>query len=263
MILDLILILLVIILSCLFCMNDKSNKSNHQYCKLSHIVIGLTVIVFYKLVRYYNIKKEIKNINNSIDNSIDNNIISKEKFTVEQSINDFITNNTDVIVNQDPNTLSESMIKNYTNTINALVSKIGELNDNQAQQDDKSNLPKTITNIDTIGLENQQAFQELQIDYLSKQIQNAQDVINQNTVSSNAINYKPIKLYSSCVANANGTMTAEEPVKDSFINNSLKPLESVQNSNGGQQILNTSSQKTNNPQSNIDMTSLLQKLLSK
>jgi uncharacterized coiled-coil protein SlyX len=259
MILDLILILLVIILSCLFCMNDKSNKSNHQYCKLSHIVIGLTVIVFYKLVRYYNIKKEIKNINNSIDN----NIISKEKFTVEQSINDFITNNTDVIVNQDPNTLSESIINNYTDTINALVTKIGELNDNQAQQDDKSNLPKTITNIDTIGLENQQAFQELQIDYLSKQIQNAQDVINQNTVSSNAINYKPIKLYSSCVANANGTMTAEEPVKDSFINNSLKPLESVQNSNGGQQILNTSSQKTNNPKSNIDMTSLLQKILSK
>jgi uncharacterized coiled-coil protein SlyX len=260
MILDLIVILLVIILSCLFCMNDKSNKVNTsiQYCKLSHIVIGLTVIVFYKLVRYYKIQKEIKKIDN-----IKSNIINTEKFTVEQSINDFIANTTDIIVNQDEKTLSDSMIKKYTDTINNLTTQIRKLNDTQIAQNDKSNNPQAITNIDTIGLENQQAFQELQIDYLSKQIQSAQDVINQNTVSSNAINYKPIKLYSSCVANANGTMTAEQPVKDSFINNSLNPLQSVQNSNGAQQILNTSSQSSSNSQSNLDLTSLLHKLLSK
>lgn len=261
MILDLILILLVIILSCLFCMNDKSNKantSNHQYCKLSHIVIGLTVIVFYKLVRYYKIKKEIKKIDNT-----NLNMINTEKFTVEQSINDFISNTTDVIVNQDEKTLSDSMMKKYTETINNLTSQIKKLNDTQLAQNDKSNNPQALTNIDTIGLENQQAFQELQIDYLSKQIQSAQDVINQNTVSSNAINYKPIKLYSSCVANANGTMTSEQPIKDSFINNSLNPLQSVQNSNGARQILNTSSQSSSNSQSNLDLTSLLHKLLSK
>ena len=258
MILDLIVILLVIILSCLFCMNDKSNKattSNHQYCKLSHIVIGLTVIVFYKLVRYYKIKKEIKKIDNSKPN-----LINTEKFTVEQSINDFISNTTDVIVNQDEKTLSDATIQKYTSTINDLTAQIKKLNDTQASQNDKSNNPQAITNIDTIGLENQQAFQELQIDYLSKQIQSAQDVINQNTVSSNAINYKPIKLYSSCVANANGTMTSEQPVKDKFINNSLNPLESVQNSKDGQQILNTSSQ---NSQGSLDLPSLLHKLLSK
>ena len=102
MILDLIVILLVIILSFLFCMNEKSNtsnKSNNQYCKLSHIVIGLTVIVFYKLVRYYKINKEVKNINNK----------KIERFTVDQSINDFISNTTDVIVNQDEKTLSDAI----------------------------------------------------------------------------------------------------------------------------------------------------------
>jgi hypothetical protein len=261
MILDLIVILLVIILSCLFCMNDKSNKgntSNHQYCKLSHIIIGLTVIVFYKLVRYYNIKKEINNIDNT-----KSNIINTEKFTVEQSIHDFIGNTTDVIVNQDEKTLSDSMMKKYTDTINNLTDQIRRLNDTQALQNDNSNNPQSLTNIDTIGLENQQAFQELQIDYLSKQIKNAQDVINQNTVSSNAINYKPIKLYSSCVANANGTMSSEQPIKDSFINNSLNPLQSVQNSKDGQQILNTSSQSSSNSQSILDLPSLLHKLLSK
>ena len=258
MILDLIVILLVIILSCLFCMNDKSTKtttSNHQYCKLSHIVIGLTVIVFYKLVRYYKIKKDINKIETTKPN-----IMNKETFTVDQSINDFISNTTDVIVNQDEKTLSDATIKQYTDTINELTSQIKKLNDTQAQQLDASNNPQSITNIDTIGLENQQSFQELQIDYLSKQIQSAQDVINQNTASSNATNYKPIKLYSSCVANANGSMTTEQPVKDSFINNSLSPLQSVQNSNGGQQILNTTSQKS---QDNLDLPSLLHKLLNK
>ena len=51
MILDLIVIVLVIILSYLLCMDNK----NHN-CQLSHIVIGFTVIVFYKLIRYYNVK---------------------------------------------------------------------------------------------------------------------------------------------------------------------------------------------------------------
>jgi hypothetical protein len=252
MILDLIVILLVIILSCLFCMNEKSNKTNstnHQYCKLSHIVIGLTVIVFYKLVKYYKIKTEIQK--------------NTETFAVDETINDFIANNTDVIINQDERTLSDSIIKTYTNTINDLTAQIRKLNETQALQNDKSNNPQPITNIDTIGLENQQAFQELQIDYLSKQIQNAQDVINQNTVSSNAINYKPIKLYSSCIANANGTMSTEQPVKDSFINNSLNPLQSVQNSNNGQQILNTASQSSSSPQGKLDLPTLLNNLLRK
>lgn len=259
MILDLIVILLVIILSCLFCINDSNtpNKSNKQICKLSHIIIGLTVIVFYKLVNYCKIKKEIKKEINKIDNK------RTEKFTVDQSLNDFISNTSDVIVNQDPNTLSNSVMKDYTSTINDLTKQLIKLNDAQAAQTNSPNAIQSINNIDTIGLENQQAFQELQIEYLSKQIQSAQDVINQNTASSNSQNYKPIKLYSSCVATADGSMTTEQPVKDSFINNSLNPLQSVQNSNGGQQILNTSSQSSSNSKSNLDLPSILHKLLSK
>ena len=256
MILDLIVILLVIILSCLFCMNEKSNKSNNQYCVLSHIVIGLTVIVFYKLVRYYKIKKDLNKIDN-VNNNKNKNI---ERFGVDESLNEFISNTADIIVNQDEKTLSDSIVKNYTAVISDLTAQIKKLNDTQAQQNDKSNNPQAITNIDTIGLENQQAFQELQIDYLSKQIQSAQDIINQNTVASNSVNYKPIKLYSSCVANANGSMSTDQPVKDNFIDNSLNPLDSVQNSSNAQHILNTSSQ---NSQGNLDLPSLLQKLLNK
>ena len=253
MILDLIVILLVIILSCLFCMNDKTNKQN---CKLSHIVIGLTVIIFYKLIKYYKIKEEIKNTNYIKGNEL--NDVSKEKFTIDASLNEFISNTTDVIVNQDEKTLSDAVIIDYTKTINDLTNQIKKLNDNAAQQEDKTAL-QTNNNIDTISLENQQSFQQLQIDYLAKQIKSAQDIINQNTISNNAQNYKPIKIYSSCVANANGSLTTDTPVKDSF--NSLKPLESVQNSSSSRQILNTSSQSSPGSPSNLDLPSLLQKLL--
>ena len=244
MILDLIVILLVIILSYLFCMNDKS-----KYCMLSHIVIGLTVMVFYKLMRYY----KIKTCDNKKAEYISKN---KEQFTVDQSLNDFISNTTDVIVTQDQNTLTSSTMKDYTTVINELISQIKTLNSNTASQQEQTTAMQSNTNIDTIGLENQQAFQELQIDYLTKQIQSAQDIINQNTVVNNSVNYKPIKIYSSCVANANGTITPETSVKDKFTG--LQPLHSVLNSNAGQQILNTSSQ---NSQSNLDLPSLLQKLL--
>ena len=136
MILDLIVILLVIILSCLFCMNEKSNKSNNQYCVLSHIVIGLTVIVFYKLVRYYKIKKDLNKIDN-VNNNKNKNI---ERFGVDESLNEFISNTADIIVNQDEKTLSDSIVKNYTAVISDLTAQIKKLNDTQAQQNDKSNL---------------------------------------------------------------------------------------------------------------------------
>ena len=253
MILDLIVILLVIILSCLFCINDKTNKQN---CKLSHIVIGLTVIIFYKLIKYYKIQKEIKNTKYTKKNDITD--MSKEKFTVDESINDFISNTTDIIVNQDEKTLSDKIIIDYTKTINDLTTQIKKLNDNTTQQDNSAAL-QTSNNIDTISLENQQSFQQLQIDYLSKQIKSAQDIINQNTISKNSQNYKPIKIYSSCVANADGSVTTDTPAKDNF--NSLKPLQSVQNSSSSRQILNTSSQTSPGSNSNLDLPSLLHKLL--
>ena len=183
---------------------------------------------------------------------------------MDQSLNDFISNTTDQVIIQDQTTLSDKTIKAYTDTINSLTTEIKKLNESNVKASDQSNSGYNQTNnIDTISLENQQTLQEIQLNYLSNQIKNAQDIINQNTVSSNALNYKPIKLYSSCVANANGTTSTELPVKDNFINNSLNPLQSVLNSNQGQHILNTSSQTSQKSPSNIDLPALFNKLLSK
>jgi hypothetical protein len=235
MILDLILILLVVILSCLFCMNNN-DKKNKQYCSLTHIVIGLTVIVFYKLVRYYRNKQEN---NNSMNNSMNNTILNNENFTVAQSINDFIVGNTEEIINQNKSTLNDNILKEYTQKIDELTNEIKKLNNNTTQD---TIIPQVDPNIDTISLESQQAYQQFQIDYLSKQIKNAQDIVNSEAISKSTQNYKPIKVFSSCVANANGTMSAEQPVNNTI--QGLNPLPNVLNSSAGAQIASTSSQQS-------------------
>lgn len=236
MILDLILILLVIILSCLFCMNNN-DKKNKQYCSLTHVVIGLTVIVFYKLIRYYRYKQEYnkKEYNKSINNTIGNN----ENFTVAQSINDFIIGNTEEIINQNKATLNDNILIDYTKKIDELTNELKKLNNNATQD---TIIPQVDPNIDTISLESQQSYQQFQIDYLSKQIKNAQDIINSETISKSTQNYKPIKVFSSCVANANGTITEEQPINNTI--QSLNPLQNVLNSSAGNQIASTSSQQS-------------------
>ena len=85
---------------------------------------------------------------------------------------------------------------------------------NSSEQE--SEIPKVDANIDTITIENQQSLQQFQINYLTKQIKNAQDIINSETISKSTQNYKPIKIFSSCVANADGTLTMEKPTEVLF-----------------------------------------------
>ena len=48
MILDFIACIFIVILSCILCI------SNNYKCQCSHIILGLSVIVFYKLAKYFN-----------------------------------------------------------------------------------------------------------------------------------------------------------------------------------------------------------------
>ena len=263
MILDLIVILLVVVLSYLCCLNtDKSNDKYKKNCLLSHVVVGLTVIVFYKLVKYYKIKENNnknthknthKNTNSNNSNSNSNN---KEKFTVDSTLNDFISNNTGEIVAAAPSNLNNTTLADYTNKINNLTAQLQILNNN-TQSCPASQVQGNTNNIDSISLDNQQAYQQFQINFLAKQIQNAQDIINADSISSSSQNYKPIKVFSSCVANADGTLTSELPVKSAFENN---PSQSVLNSKSGQQILSTVSQ--NNPNIQTKLQALLSNISS-
>jgi hypothetical protein len=236
MILDLIVILLIIVLSYLLCMNNKSND-----CQLSHIVIGLTVIVFYKLVRYYRTKQN-------------NNLNNKEAFTTASSINDFITGKLENVINQDKKDLDNNKLSEYTNVLSELTNEIRKLNINASSTSESEMAnTNTTTNIDTITIENQQSLQQFQIDYLTKQIKNAQDIINSETISKSTQNYKPIKIFSSCVANADGTLTMEQPVNNDI--KSLNPLVSTTNSSSASKINET------NSQGSINISDLFSKII--
>jgi len=245
MILDLIVILLVIVLSYLLCMDNK----NHN-CQLSHIVIGLTIIVFYKLLRYYN-KKNNKNSNNT-NNKNSNNI--KEGFSTNK-INDFLKpENIKVLGKNEASSLTDPQFQEYLSSLNNLVDLLKEIKNNKETED--NNLIQS-TDVETINLENQQAYQQYQINYLNKQIINAQDIINNERIVEESKNYKPIKVYSSCSLNTDDSLTTEEPVKNKF--KSINPLEQTVNSYEGQQILKTIQQGKTNKQENI-FTKLLQQL---
>jgi hypothetical protein len=255
MILDLIVILLVVVLSYLFCMNNDKYKHN---CLLSHIVVGLTVIVFYKLARHFKLKQQLKNYDVNPMNTMNTmRPMNTENFTVDSSLADFISNSTGEIASANPSNLDPKTISDYTTTIQNLTNQLQILNNNNPPVSDTQAVQGS-ANVDSISLENQQAYQQFQINFLANQIKNAQNVINDDTISKNKQNYKPIKVYSSCVANADGSLTTEQPIKSEF---QSTPTREVSKSDSTQQILSSISQ--NSPNIQTQLQSLLNNLSAK
>ena len=214
MILDLIAILFIIILSFCLCMNQHI-KNTITHCQISHILVGLSVIVFYKLAKYFKIKDTNFKINNNNNNNI--NIKSIESFgddtMISQDINDFISGiDTKLPSAKEMVGLNADQISAYTKQLNELTSQLSQFQ--SALTSPKPVVASSDTSdISSVDIAAQQQYQQFQIDYLNKQIKNSQDILNAQTVSNSSTNYKPIKVFSSCIiANADGTTTAEQPV---------------------------------------------------
>ena len=216
--LDLIAIIFIVILSFFFCMSNDNikNNTNKSSCLLSHIIVGLSVIVFYKLAKHFKINDKLNN-NYSINTKYTSNSDNKEQFTdsVTESINDFIKGtNTEIINSQQAAGLTPAQLQIYSNKIDALNNNISNLQTTIKSPDALTN--SNPSKLSTLDLSAQQQYQMFQIDYLNKQIKNAQDVINAQSISDSTTNYKPIKVFSSClVSNANGTTTNEASVSKS------------------------------------------------
>jgi len=196
--LDLTAVIFIVILSFVLCMNDNNYK-----CQLSHIIIGLSVIVFYKLGKHFKLNQSLNSLN------------KKEPFTdpITNSINDFISGNISdsVLTPEQASTLSSSELSAYNDKLTQLVNTLNDIKNQQYTT--PTNVAVSPDTIKKLDLESQQQYQMFQIDYLNKQIQNAKDIINAQTVAKSSTNYKPIKVYSSCIiSNANGTTSVDVPV---------------------------------------------------
>lgn len=234
MILDVIAVIFIIALSFILCM-----KKGNYTCYISHIVIGLSVMVFYKLAKILKL-----------------NQTTKESFDTTSDINSFISGNIVGNLVAEPNQLqkiSPSELAAYNSKLDSLITAINNLYYQQTNpQPDLSINP---ANIQKLDLESQQQYQMFQIDYLNKQLQNAKDILNTQTMVNNNTNYKPIKVYSSCIiSNADGTTTVEKPINPtsgnsnsiSFLQPSFTTSSNILNSTQGNITSSTSNTNTNN-----------------
>jgi hypothetical protein len=220
MMLDLIAFLFIIILSFILCMNN-----NNYNCQLTHIVIGLSVIVFYKLAKYYNLNKSITNITTPIHEPMTN------------SINDFISGTSiseTILTNEQAKRLTPTELSSYNDKLNQLINVLNDIKNQQNST--PSNIAVSPNNLQKLDLDSQQQYQMFQIDYLNKQIQNAKDIINAQTIADSSTNYKPIKVYSSCIiSNADGTTTLDKPIQPLGTQNNTNQL----NNSSTQHMLQT------------------------
>ena len=259
--LDLVGIIFIVILSYFFCMsNDKiKTNTNNTSCLLSHIVVGLSVIVFYKLAKHFKISDKLnKNYYGSNSINTNTNTNTKEKFTdsVTESINSFIRNtNTEIATPEQAEKMSANDLNAYSNKLDTLINNMRTLQNTINSPNPLSN--SNPANLTTLDLSSQQQYQMFQIDYLNKQIKNAQDIINAQAIADSTSNYKPIKVFSSCVvSNANGSTTKEALVDSSSSSGNSGGLGGLQSSTDSQsdntkQMLNTISQsnsQNNGPQ---------------
>jgi len=250
MLLDVIAIVFIIALSFILC-----RKDNNYTCQLSHIVIGLSVMVFYRLTKILKL-----------------NQTSKEPFDATSELNAFISGNVVGNVAAAPNqlpSLSTSELAAYNSKLDSLINAINNLYNQQ--NNPQPNLSINPANVQKLDLESQQQYQMFQIDYLNKQLQNAKDIINNQTITNNNSNYKPIKVYSSCViSNADGTTSIDTPVNStSGVNNAFLNPPSSSNQNNSMGLINpnisssSTNQNTNNNFVNLSSsTGVFNKLLN-
>jgi hypothetical protein len=127
-------------------------------------------------------------------------------------INDFINGNQQGIISQaQATTLSQNELSVYNNKLQQLIDSLQQLNANSQQSTLLPEISSNPANLNKLDLEATQQYQMFVIDYLNNQLNNAKDIINQQNVANVSSNYKPIKVYSSCViSNANGTNSIQE-----------------------------------------------------
>jgi hypothetical protein len=185
---ELFIILFIIALSFVLCMKDKGYN-----CQMSHILMGLAVLLIYKVVKYFNLFQKIEPFK------------QKENFQSDdltKAINQFIGLETGEI---SPDTdkaasLTPQQLAIYNQNLADLKTKLSSLQDLLINPPSEAITPD-LTNLNSLDLEALQQYQNFQIDYLQKQIQNSQNIINNQNILESSSNYKPIKVFSSCVVN--------------------------------------------------------------
>lgn len=186
MYLELFIIILIVVISFILCMNDKGYE-----CQMSHVLMGLSVLLIYKVVKYFNLFQKLEPFSQK-------QTVEKFNDDLTKQINNFIglTASDIVIPPNEARSLSESQLNNYNSQIASLNQKLTTLQ--ELLINPPANTSDTPINLTTLDYQALQQYQNFQIDYLQKQIKNAQNVFNNQKQMEASSKYKPIKVFSSC-----------------------------------------------------------------
>lgn len=221
MLTNLIIIILIVVISYILCLMHK-----YMSCQISHIICGLSVLILIHILNSPAVQQLISSKTTKSGN--------KEGFEqLPDTINSFLLGeNINRPSPQSIATMSPAASQQYLSKLDSLINAIDSLRqDNQTTNTALSS--NNISTVDRLNLESLQQYQNFQIQYLQNQINKTKDLINSQQMSEQSKQYKPIKVYSSCVSGetANSQMSAT-PLSHNQQLSSTTP----------QQILNTMSQ---------------------
>jgi hypothetical protein len=236
MYLDLIIIVFVVILSFVLCMNDKTYG-----CQMSHILIGLSVVVLYKIANYIS-KTNTYFTSNKTEHFANDNLT--------QAINEFISGTTiQPLDTEQIKSLTQEQYAEYANKLAEFNRRIADLQNTVSNP--QSNVIGMQSDMTSLDLASQQQYQMFQIDYLARQIKNAQQIISSKAIADSSSNYKPIKVLSSCsISGTEGKTVPEQPVSSG----------STTDKTSLDQMLTTITQSRTNTGDNI-FSSIIQKVI--
>ena len=192
---NILAIVVIILLSAFF--RQKTNQSFNS--QMLFILLALVSLVFYKLMYLNNMK-------NNKDILILQNKEGFEGNLGNHKINSFV-NNTE---KEQPQNLNQNQNQKTTelhNRLDSMESMIKDINNNQVKPRDKNN-----------GINTDYMVRE-QIDNIKKMDNDIKDIIKMNANSISDDKYPSIKLYSSCVSNADGTITNNDNNNNNNNNN--------------------------------------------
>tara|TARA_B100000029_G_scaffold407460_1_gene408406 strand:+ start:95 stop:898 length:804 start_codon:yes stop_codon:yes gene_type:complete len=219
---DLCAILTVVGFSFIFTLKETKYVNN----QLLFIVSSLIVILFYKLMNYNKIEKELNQLTQQKNNNqVNNQVIEQFNNSVEGQVNGLITKILTFIEGTDQGTISEpiqrseeivDLSKNVEDLKQLLTILASDKNISTSRGQTTENDPNA-----TLNLISEQHIQDRELDALESELQELKTKYQTYDNERVEKKYNKIPVYSSCViSDANGDVSVDTPSSNNNVSSS-------------------------------------------
>lgn len=190
MMFELLLVFLIIGFSVLF----KYSEIIGIDSQLTFILLCFLVVIIYKAMMYYRIKKQLYK--------------SEGFFDFSEEVNAFLAKNDYTKASPDDLIAYKQSISQLSDKVTVMNEYLQELNNIAKGKADN----KATSSYDELNIQASQQIQDYRIRQLQKDIEQTTDLIKKAKLRDDAKNFKKIPVYSSCiVSNADGSISQDSP----------------------------------------------------